>query len=232
MLNNSKSKMSTLIEQVEKVRGNKQYSNFKVCKFQATNWVMVWNNYPEDAMSRLSKRLVPLCKDWTFGEEIGEQGTRHIQGCFLLKRKMRQDTIWNTVCDESHARFWMDKMKAKEWSQASDYCKKDCKFITSDEILIECEKPSKKLKFMWDIISKWEPAQSDRTVHIIVDKIGGIGKTEFCRYCVRNLSNIIVTSGRGIDMKNQILEYKNKNNRIPKYILMDVPRYSSNSIRS
>ena len=105
--------------------GNKQTkpeSQYVECKFQAKNWVMTWNNYPDEQMSNvfdiLKDKLVPLCDKYVFAKEIGEEGTPHIQGAFILKSKMRQGRIYNLL----GYKFFLDKMKGK-WEHQK-YCVK------------------------------------------------------------------------------------------------------------
>ena len=81
-----------MIEQVEQFGGNKQTPNSTLnsssdYKFQATNWVMTWNNYPDNVFELIEQQLIPLCDKYIFGKEVGEQGTPHIQGAFKLKKK-------------------------------------------------------------------------------------------------------------------------------------------------
>ena len=77
-------------EQVSSGLGNKQTSpDLQVveCKFQGKNWIMSFNNYPEHMFDILKHKLVPLCENYVFGKEIGEKGTPHIQGAFILKKE-------------------------------------------------------------------------------------------------------------------------------------------------
>lgn len=194
--------------------GNKQTPSFQ-CK----NWIMTWNNYPEDVMSKLGQELVPLCTNYVFGKEVGEHGTPHIQGAFTLKKKLRQGTIYRML----GAEFYLDKMKGK-WKDQT-YCKKEGDFITSDEI-IYVEEPAQELKFIIDEMNSYDFPKGDRFINAIVDYKGGLGKTEFCRYVYTKFKDVIITGGKSADMKHQVALYKEKHGRCPKYVFIDIPRSS------
>ena len=66
--------------------------------------------------------------------------------------------------------------------------------------------------------------KGDRLIHAVVDKVGGLGKTEFARWACLNMEGCIVSGGKSADMKNQIVEYKKVNGRTPKFIILDIPR--------
>lgn len=194
--------------------GNKQSPSFQ-CK----NWIGTWNNYPEDAMSKLVQFIVPLCTNYIFGKEVGKEcGTPHIQMAFMLKKKLRQGTIYRML----EAEFFLDKMKGK-WKDQK-YCKKEGDFITSDEV-IHVEEPAQELKFIIDAMDSYEFPKGDRFIHCVVDYQGGLGKTEFCRYiCVKYGEDVILTGGKASDMKNQIIQYKDLYKKCPKYVFVDIPR--------
>merc|ERR1711981_746396 len=91
----------------------------KECKFQAKNWVMTINNYRDNILEELKDYLVPLCIKYVFYKEIGKEGTKHIQGAFILKKKTRQGTIYNLL----KCKFFLEKMKGK-WNDQI-YCLKE-----------------------------------------------------------------------------------------------------------
>ena len=105
--------------------GNKQKPSESSSSYRAINWVMTWNNYPEEAIGLLDAKLVPLCERYVFGEEVGEKGTKHIQGAFVLKERTRQSAIYKLL---GHT-FYLDKMKGK-WEH-QNYCMKDGNYISS-----------------------------------------------------------------------------------------------------
>jgi len=196
-------------EQNEQVLGNKQTNT---CSYQTDRWVMVWNNYPSDVEVRL-KNLIPFCSKYVFGYEIGDEGTEHIQGAFMLKKKWRQGQIFNLL----EAEMWLDKMKGKWIHQA--YCKKDGHFITSDlppyTKEIECMYP-----WQQDIINIIKSEPDERTIYWFWEAEGCRGKTTIQKYIHSHFNNVVVLSGKGSDMKNGIVQMK----ELPKVILINIPR--------
>lgn len=205
--------------------GNKQPPPLTEYKFQCKNWIMTWNNYPENWKEQVSK-LIPMCDNWSFFPEKGESGTPHIQGAFMLKSKKRQGTIYKIIGSV----FFLDKMKGS-WEQQC-YTQKEGgdgltnRLIEKEEIYIE--EPSEDLLQIAVLMENYEFPKGDRKINVIVDYKGNIGKTEFCRWAVNKFDRCIITGGKSGDMKNQIVDFNKKNKCLPKYILFDVPRSNLN----
>ena len=49
-------------------------------------------------------------------------------------------------------------------------------------------------------MKRYDFPKGDRLIHAVVDKVGGLGKTEFARYCVLNFERCIVSGGKCADM--------------------------------
>ncbi|AXQ65720.1 MAG: replication protein [Circoviridae sp.] len=212
-------------EENEQVGGNKQTPTVD-SSFQCKKWVMTWNNYPNNAIEQIERLVVPLCKHYTFGREKGEQGTRHIQGAFILKSKKRQNVFYKLL----GCKFFMDKMKG-DWEH-QEYCKKEGDYITSDvePEKVYVEEPQEWCKPLIDMIDNYDYHKGDRKIHVVIDKQGGKGKTEFCRWVFMNKERALMTGGKSADMKNQIVEYQKANKVLPRIMLIDVPRSILNFI--
>lgn len=86
------------------------------CGLRARNWVFTWNNYTTEDV--IYTKTVP-CKYITWGEEIGEQGTRHLQGYVefdtVKSLKTLRELFKNNHCE----------IRKGSQEQAIAYCHKD-----------------------------------------------------------------------------------------------------------
>lgn len=209
---------STELEQIEQTGGNTKLP--KKQSIQGKRWIITWHRAKEQAFLLLRDRLVPLCKSYVFAAEVGDSGeTPHIQGAFILKTKARFEKIKILLDDET---IHFEKMRGN-WKQASDYC-----FKEEGDILTNVEAPYKvniklrpwQLKIV-DIIKK-EP--DDRTINWFWEPKGCAGKTVFQKYLYTTHEHVICLSGKAADMKHAIIMYQEKNDRLPRVILINIPR--------
>ena len=149
---------------------------------------------------------------------------RHIYKVIEFKTKIRLTGL-KKINDRAH----FEKAKGTK-IQNFDYCAKDGNYIQNFKEEVYVEPISDKLLPLKKIMDSYEFPKGDRKINVFVDEIGGIGKTEFCRYCVLNYDRCIITGGKGADMKNQIVEFQKVHDVLPKYILIDIPRSVSNFI--
>lgn len=188
-------------------------------------WCFTLNNYTNDNVVELNSYFSSN-SSYIMAEEVGESGTSHLQGYVEMKSKIRF-TALKKVNDKLH----LEKAK-KNRDLNVKYCMKEDGKKYGDLVpeVVVCEKPAAKLEFLYSKMLEYEFPKGDRKINVVVDKKGGIGKTEFCRYCVMNLERCIVTGGKAADMKHQIVEYITKTGKTPKYVLIDVPRASQGYI--
>lgn len=218
------------IEQIEQAGGNKQSpANKEIpeCKFQSCNWIMTYHNYPEDIFEQIEQHLVPLCKKYVFGKEVGKSGkSPHIQGAFILKKKMRQSSIWKLF----GTTFFLDKMggSAKNFERDQAYCiKEGLGHITNVKFpkplkKLMCEDPENQRDFQKIAIKVIEQEADDRSIFWFWGS-GNIGKTEFGKFLHRKYGAICL-GGKSADMKNGIIEYRKMNGILPERIVINLPR--------
>ena len=66
-----------------------------------------------------------------------------------------------------------------------------------------------------------------RTVHWFWEPEGCAGKTTYQKYVFTHHDRVIALSGKGSDMKNGVIAYEATNGRLPRIVLINVPRSSS-----
>ncbi len=70
------------------------------------SWCFTWNNYSKENVAHLLRLFHNLCNKFCFQEEIGTEGTPHLQGVFNLKngknfintKKMLGERVHLEVC--------------------------------------------------------------------------------------------------------------------------------------
>lgn len=186
-------------KKVEKARDDASPCNTKKGKAKQVNqrkeWFFTWNNYPENGMEMLETVLEPLCEKAVWQEELGANGTPHIQGTFILYVRARWSEFG--LPKEIH---W-EKTKWKE--RALEYCKKERtrngrtfkKGMPSDLRIIEELRPFQRDLETWSL-----SPPDDRKIVWIADESGCMGKTVFCKYMIERHNAVVATGGRTADI--------------------------------
>lgn len=186
------------------------------------HWCFTLNNYTADDISMLCSNS--SIEKYVFQEEIGKEGkTPHLQGYIHFKEKVRPMNIF----DKTKNVHWE---KTKNISASIGYCSKEDtragKIYTKG---ISIEEPLKLLtaeqlyKWQSDILSEISKEPDDRSINVVVDKIGNKGKTQLCKLLCAKY-NALCVSGKSSDIKYAIVKYKEQKRIYPKIILIDVPR--------
>ena len=183
----------------------------------ALKWCFTWNNYPEGWYDSSIVPEISKLSGWIIGEEVGEEGTPHLQGFIIFKKKSRPMGL---LPKEVH---W-EKCKGTIEDNIK-YCSKDGKYKCSRNC-----KPPREIKCItelrpWqqDVVDIVEQDPDDRSINWYWERKGGIGKSALCRYLCINYGAICL-SGKGADMKHAICEMLKRGERAPEIIILDVPR--------
>jgi len=188
----------------------------------AKHWVFTLNNYEQEDLAVLSS--ISSINRYIFQQEVGENGTPHLQGYVEFKTKKRPIS----EVKFSQAAHWETTRNVKK---AIAYChKKDGTEVPNTVELFNIKIP-KPLKLItpdrdWEIellnIIKVEP--DDRTIYWLYETTGNVGKSQFTKYLCARHDGIIV-SGKGADAKYMILKYAESHDGVfPELIIYDVPR--------
>lgn len=204
------------------------------------HWCFTLNNYKEEDINYLlcsfgsdGSVLLPsvLKKDITcsyiFQEEVGEEGTPHLQGYVKFHRKVRP---LSAVSFPGSERIHWEKCRSPK--HAIEYCRKQesrvGKTYTNIEfpekiVLIE----SKEMKpWQHSILTILEGPRDPRSIYWYYDYVGNTGKSRLAKYLVVKMKALVL-GGKSSDMKYGVIKYMEKNNGIaPKIIIFDIPRCS------
>lgn len=185
-------------------------------------WVFTWNHYPDN----WKELIVPKFQSsGLFGlqEEVGKQGTPHIQGWVEFTKKIRPLSLG--LPKQIH---W-EKMKGTI-QESIDYCSKS---ETKAGDYISNKKVPRPLPevtlYGWQIFAENKLRQDpdSREIFWIWSHQGGRGKSTFVRYLCQNM-DALICAGKASDMKHQIVKYHEKHDIYPDIVIFDVPRSMEN----
>lgn len=191
-------------------------------------YVFTLNNYTEEELEMVPKVLDTL-GNYVFGQEIGEQGTPHLQGWLRLKTKMR---ITQLKSIKGLERFHWEQQRGTD-AQAIQYCLKDNKYHSN--IPVKKFLPPRPLKIISELYP-WQKELEDivkhdadeRSVYWIWETKGNVGKSTFCKYLCHKYNATYIDEGKKSDLINIIYNIENIDET--SIIVIDVPRNNGNNV--
>ena len=189
----------------------------------AKYWVFTMFNPPEDWQTIIQKSEKFL-DGYICGYELcPETGTPHIQGWTEFKKKNRPLSL---LKDWPHARWAKAKgSAAHNW----DYCTKDDTNVihygtgtAAQPYMVDCP-PHKWCYKLKEVVAG---PKSNRDIYWVWEPMGRAGKTTWQKHMITHNKDmrIIMLSGKASDMKNAIIQYKEKNGQLPECVFVNVPR--------
>lgn len=188
---------------------------------RSKNWFFTFNNYNKSDIEILEDKFKEKCTWYVFQEEVGENGTPHLQGTIELKIKGRP--IETFGYKEIH---WE---KTKKVSSAVDYCSKLKTRNGELKTNIKLPRQPKILKYeeLYDwqraIVDKCKEEPDDRTINWYWEPEGRTGKTALCKYLMFH-ENALLVSGKAENCKFAVISYKKTYGKYPDIILWNTPR--------
>lgn len=154
-------------------------SNNAVCVYDFT--------IPQEKINvdELKLLLKELCKHWCFQLEKGEEtGYLHYQGRMSLKVKTRLTTLINKFVQGAHL------SQTSSQNQGNNFyaCKEETRMEgpwkdTDEEIFIPRQVLKMKELYWWQHkVRLMAKEEDDRTIHMIIDKVGNRGKSSFVMF--------------------------------------------------
>jgi len=190
---------------------------------QMYQWFFTLNNYNKNDIISLKMRFNKMCKWWIFEEEIGKEGTPHLQGNISLIKKLR----FTSIAKWDRRIHWE---ATRNVEAAIEYCKKETKIYTNTDLdeFNEYEKVDWKC-WQKEIIKEVEKkCDDDRKINWIWDDDGNTGKSYLTKYLMR-VENALVVEGKKSDIFYQIAKRREESLSVP-LVIIDVPRSSFNNI--
>lgn len=172
---------------------------------QLIKMVFTFNNYSILDMELMETTFKQLCKKFVFQEEVGENGTPHLQGAIWLKKPMR----WSEF--KLSSKIHWEKMIDETGSEA--YCQKEETRKPGGKVIkYGFPKPLKIVNqlYPWQesLLALIQPEPDDRTIIWIYDNIGKSGKTQFIKYCAHHFEMPFATAGSSKDIANLLVNLK------------------------
>lgn len=181
------------------------------------------NNPVEDEVRHLRMTFAIKGAKWIMGNEVGEEGTPHIQGYAVLKNGVRLSTLKN----------WNGRMHIERaigsTKQNIAYCSKDGDFESTfpldlSQRLMKMYDGCEWLPWQKEIIDIIESQREERTIHWFWEPNGNIGKSFLCKYVFLKY-NAILCGGKTADVFNQVLKWMEEHEgESPQVVMCDVPR--------
>lgn len=191
-------------------------------------YVFTYNNYVPSEIDKI-KSVLSVLGNYIFGEEIGENGTPHLQGWIKFEKKKR---ITELKKYDYLKKFHWEQQKGSD-KQAIQYCMKDNKYHYNFDIS-EYE-PEEELELIdtfhdWqnEILNIIKNKADKRSVYWIHEPFGKTGKSTFCKYLCAKHKAIYIDEGKKSDIINIIYNQKVINSQ--SIICIDVPRDNQNKI--
>lgn len=178
------------------------------------------NNYKISDIHELMDVFGRMDAKYVIGQEVGENGTPHLQGYCRLKNRLRFNQI-KDIMPTAH----IEKCRGSE-QQNIVYCTKDNKFVTNIdglEPLDDYFDINLRTDWQFEIMQLIDTKPKPRTIHWYWEPDGGRGKTTLARHLVINRKDTIVVNGSANHIKYAIVECEKK----PRVIIWNVPKTDS-----
>ncbi len=181
----------------------------------AKRWSFTFNNYSDSDYCYMCAMCAKFCRYAIIAKEVGDSGTPHLQGYLEFKERRRPKSVFN------EPKIHWELSKGSKADNIT-YCSKSIKpWVYPEPYRFVLRKP-----YQWqaDLLSLIDEEPNDRTICWLHEPNGGCGKTSIQKHIFCNYKDVIVTCGRSTDMKQGLVEFYKINQRVPKIVLINIPR--------
>lgn len=188
-------------------------------------WCFTINNPTDDDNKQVDALISP--HKYCVGQEIGENGTPHIQGYVHLTNP-KAFSAMRTLLPRAH----LEPARGTD-RQNYEYCRKGGNYRSN---MFPMDRMTQTLIRQYDgvIWRDWQQEildlkASTRTIHWRWEGKGNVGKTYLCKYLALTRKGVIICEGKKADIFNQVccmMQPKHGEGECPQLIIVDIPRTS------
>lgn len=197
----------------------------------AKNWCFTWNNYPEEYADIL-RSAFGNASAYCWQEEVGENGTRHIQGCVGFKNKTRPSSL---ILEKNGTKYKWNAIHWEScrgtWAQNVQYCSKEG---GTNTVFFNCGRP--RTVHIIENLYPWQRKMEQillsdpdpRIIYWLHEPVGNTGKTEFLKYMYHTYRSVVLgAKGKEGDLIN--LAY-NTDWDVVNTLVIDLPRHNEGKL--
>lgn len=193
-------------------------------------WSLTLNNWTREERENLIEALGRL-GEYVVGEEIGEEGTPHLQGALRSRSRIRF-----TALRKINPRIHWEP--GRSWKHLREYCKKDGVYTSNVEATPDEEaRAAHAARYDGVVWRDWQQGLLDvlgtspgwRTIHWYWEPIGCVGKSYLAGYIYLNFPTLIV-GGKATDVMQSLKTYRETEKKNPKVVIYDIPRHMKDFI--
>lgn len=197
--------------------------NTKTVRNRCRAWCFTLNNWTDAELSQCIDTFTVLRGKWIIGDEVGENGTPHLQGYVFFPNQIEFSSL-KKVNDRIH---WEKAKGTKE--QNIKYCSKEKVIsrsipLSMNERLLSGYENVEWRDWQTNIINLVEGPIDPRAIHWFWEPDGNVGKSFLTKYLVIKYK-CILGDGKKADIFNQIKTWlETHEDESPKCIVIDIPR--------
>ncbi len=186
-----------------------------------------------------AERVLDGCANFLFGQEVGESGTPHLQGCVRFNEKQRFTACQKLFGIETGVHW--SKMRSN-WDTNVKYCLKESKgdwskihgnipeasrYCPSEKAVMEKEYKNVEWRtWQQHVIDLCNEDPDDRKIFWFWEPEGNSGKSYLMKWLAIQY-RCVIGGGKRADIFHQVTMAMDKNNNNwPELILFDIPRSS------
>lgn len=185
-------------------------------------WFFTLNNYDGEDVKALLTFLQGRAVKWAFQEEVGEEGTPHLQEQLVLKKKER----WSAF--GLNPRFHWEKTRHEQ--KAAAYCLKEEtrkeggeRWVKGYVVPVPLKLIEPTRQWQTELLAALKEDPDDRSIFWYYEPVGKAGKTQFTKWLMHN-QNAVLLCGKRNDVFHGVMKRHEETGGWPEVVVYDVPR--------
>jgi len=187
-------------------------------------WCFTLNNHTDEELAQIHKGFGTA--KYIMGDEIGANGTRHVQGYVEFKNPRSLSALKKT-CKRAH---WEPARGNRKDNQT--YCSKEKVIVCTLPVDIRVRVLEQYKDVVWrqwqqQVLKIVNGLPDNRTFHWFWEHTGNVGKSYLAKY-IYLTKRTIIADGKKDNVFNQIKTYMDEHEDDPQFdvVLLDIPRYN------